>query len=251
MLERRMQAQEETNYLLRIIAEVRKDHPTLSCRAMYAKLNPQCMGRDAFESMCLQHGFSSERSIGRPKTTNSNGVIRFDNLLLDMKLTTVNQAWVSDITYFDVKGQYYYITFIMDAFSRLIIGHSTSKRLFTIQTTLPALQMAIKTRKGLIPEGLIFHSDGGGQYYEKQFLRLTVKHKMRNSMCEVAYENGKAERLNGTIKNNYLRHFDIQTFEQLTEYVDRSVALYNTDRPHKSLGYKSPIDFEKKQVNLQ
>jgi putative transposase len=56
--------------------------------------------------------------------------------------------------------------------------------------------MLLKTRRHNIPEGVIFHSDGGGQYYA----RITEKYGI--SMCEFAYENGKAERLNGVIKNN-------------------------------------------------
>lgn len=55
-----------------------------------------------------------------------------------------------------------------------------------------------------VKPGLIFHSDGGGQYYAKEFIAFTVRHKMVNSMCEMAYENGKAERVNGVINNTYL-----------------------------------------------
>ena len=63
-------------------------------------------------------------------------------------------------------------------------------------------------------------------------------------MCEYAYENGKAERINGIIKNNYLKHQDIRSFDQLKNVLDRSVSLYNNDRPHKSIGYKTPQERE-------
>jgi hypothetical protein len=74
---------------------------------------------------------------------------------------------------------------------------------------------------------------------------------MKNSMCEFAYENGKAERLNGIIKNNYLAFYSITSYGQLIEGVDRAVTLYNEQRPHKALKYKSPIEFEKELVFLK
>ena len=64
-------------------------------------------------------------------------------------------------------------------------------------------------------------------------------------MCEYAWENGKAERINGVIKNNYLEHRHITTFKQLVREVDRSVQLYNHEKPHIMLKRKSPIQFEK------
>ena len=70
--------------------------------------------------------------------------------------------------------------------------------------SVTALRPAIKNRNGKIAKGIIFHSDGGGQHSDKEFLKYTSANKMKNSTGEYAYENGKAERLNGVIKNNYL-----------------------------------------------
>ena len=82
---------------------------------------------------------------------------------------------------------------------------------------------------------LIFHSDGGGQYFDKEFLKLTSLHQFKNSMCEFAWENGQAERINGVIKNNYLIHRTIKSYEELVTEVDRTVYLYNHDKPHIKL----------------
>jgi len=251
LLDRRMQREELSAYLLPLIIQIRGDHPTLSCRAMYAKLKPTSIGRDRFEQLCKFNGFSIERRLSRCTTTNSTGVQRFDDLLTDRVLTRMDEAWSSDITYYEVGGRFYFITFIMDCFSRRILGYAVSKTLTTEQTTLPALRMALRIRGGKVTPQMIFHSDGGGQYYDKEFVRLTAEHKMRNSMCEYAWENGKAERLNGTIKNNYLKHQEIRSFPQLQKKVDRAVTLYNTERPHKALKYQIPIDFEKKLLILQ
>ncbi len=251
LLDRRMQQDEENAYLLVLIAQVRADHPTLSCRAMYYKIKPEGLGRDSFERLCKQQGFSIERKLNYYRTTDSSGVVRFEDLLKTTLLKNIDQAWSSDITYFEIKDRFYYITFIMDCYSRRILGHAVSQRLTTEQTTLAALKGAVKTRKGQLPEHIIFHSDGGGQYYDKEFLKYTAFYKMRNSMCEFAYENGKAERLNGIIKNNYLRFYNIDTFEGLQKSVDRAVALYNYQRPHKSLNYQCHVSYENNIVLLQ
>lgn len=250
LLDRRMKQNETFAYLNLVVAQIRNDHPTMSCRAMYYKIQPDKIGRDKFEQLCKDWGFMSEQPVKLPRTTDSTGVIRFNNLLANFTLTDINQVYSSDITYFEVSGTYYYLTFIIDCYSRRILGHKASQRLTTEHTTLPALQQALKTRNFTITEGIIFHSDGGGQYFDKEFLALTTKYHFRNSMCEMAYENGKAERINGIIKNNYLIHYPIKTFEQLKKMLDRSVSLYNKEKPHKALHYLSPIDYENKLLSL-
>ena len=249
-IERRMKEQSYYETLNVIIAQVRKNHPTLNCKAMYSMIQPEGIGRDKFERMCFELGYFVEKKINYKTTTNSFGVTRFDNLLTGLVLTGINQAFSSDITYFDIAKRFYYITFIIDCFSRLIVGWSVSRNLTTEDTTLEALEMSIRTRGKNLPEDIIFHSDGGGQYYDKGFLSLTRLYKFRNSMCEYAYENGKSERINGTIKNNYLKFYEIKSYQELVKGVDRAVKLYNEERPHKSLKYKTPLAFEKELLNL-
>ena len=232
--------------LYKIATQIRKDHPTLNCKAMYYKIMPEGLGRDKFERLCSEWGLTQERPINRIRTTFSTGVIRFGNYYKDVVFTKTNQAFVSDITYYEVDGKFYYITFIMDAFSRYIVGYNASNRLLTEHTTIPAMEMALKYKNYQVEPGIIFHSDGGGQYFDKAFLALTKQYKLKNSMCEYAYENGKAERINGIIKNNYLKYATIKTFGELQKELDRSVSLYNNERPHKNLKYKTPKEIEKK-----
>ena len=72
-------------------------------------------------------------------------------------------------------------------------------------------------------------------------------------MCEFAWENGKAERINGVIKNNYLKHRRIRNLNELIKEVDRSVKLYNFDKPHIGLQRLTPIKFERqlKETSMQ
>jgi transposase InsO family protein len=236
--------------ILMLVYRVRQDHPTMGLRDIYFKITPIDIGRDRFEILCKQSGLMVERTHNWRRTTDSSGVIRFDNLLIGLVINKPNQVWQSDITYFEINGRFYYITFIIDAFTRVIVGYAVSQRLKTEQTTLPALEKAIKSRIDLKVsiDALIFHSDGGGQYYDTHFILLTRKYNIISSMCQYPWENGKAERINGVIKNNYLIHRNINSFEQLQTEVDRSVLLYNTEKPHIMLQRKSPKQFEKEYL---
>lgn len=233
---------EEQQQLLPVITQIRSDHPRLSVRRMYKMLNPQSMGRDKFEHFCYQYGFKLDVKRTYYRTTNSLGVTRFENLVSELKLTAVNQAWASDITYYRIGERFYYLTFIIDLYSRFIAGYAVSNGLLTEQTTIPALQMALKQR--LPDHGLIFHSDGGGQYYCKAFLAITKSHQIKNSMCETPYENAHAERINGTLKNDYVIPYGPQNYEQLITLTEKAVKMYNFFRPHSALGYISPAAFE-------
>jgi putative transposase len=228
--------------LLPLIEELRLEHPGVAVRQLYLILRPEHIGRDKFESLCFEHGFKLPKRKAYKRTTDSTGVIRFPNLIEGREFTAINQAWVSDITYFQIGERVYYITFIMDLFSRKIVGYSVSKRLLTDQTTSPALRMALAQRKP--GAGVIFHSDGGGQYYCKTFLKLTEDHKIKNSMCDVVFENPHAERINGTIKNQYLKGYKPYSYESLTMMTARAVYNYNNIRPHKSLKQLTPAAFE-------
>lgn len=242
-MDRRMHEQEQQLLLLPIIEELRVEHPGVAARQLYWMVKPTHIGRDKFEDLCFKNGFKLKRSKAYKKTTDSHGVIRFPNLIAGREFTAINQAWSSDITYYQIGRSFYYLTFIIDLFSRTIVGYSVSRRLLTEQTTMAALIMAFKERDPA--EGLIFHSDGGGQYYCKDFLKLTLKYKMRNSMCDVAYENPHAERINGTIKNQYLKGYNPQSFESLELMTSRAIQNYNWVRPHQSLKNMPPAEFER------
>lgn len=79
----------------------------------------------------------------------------------------------------------------------------------------------------------------------KNFLAFTSKMKLRNNMCEHAWQKGMAKRLNGGIKNNYLKHRTIQNFKELAKEVDRLVLLCNNDKPHRVEKKKHRIRLKK------
>lgn len=239
-LERQRALAEQQALLLPLMHQIRIDHPAMGAKMLYEKLQPAGMGRDQFIEFYNLCGFKLQPARNWRKTTNSNGVIRFPNHLAGRELTGVNQAFVSDITYYEIAGCFYYLTFITDVYSRKIKGYGASRSLKTRCTTLPALRQLLATK----PEGkAIFHSDGGGQYYCKEFLKLTRGHFI-NSMGESAYENPHAERINGTIKNDYVRHYGPQNFRELLRLLSKAVTNYNEYRPHQSLDNYTPQQVE-------
>ena len=244
MLKRRRYKFEEQEQLIPLINEIRRDHPRMSARDIYLKLQPGCMGRDQFERFCMDSGYRIKKLRNFRVTTNSLGVTRFPNMIKDIEVTRVNQVFVSDITYFDIGSDTYYLTFIMDLFNREIVGWCASDNLRTESTTLPALHRVITERGRANLIGAIMHSDGGGQYYCNEFKKLTKDLGMINSMTEEkVYENSHAERLNGIIKNNYLYPYGPTNMTSLKKLLDKAVFMYNTGKPHKALGKLTPSKF--------
>lgn len=245
-LNRQLKSLEEHEQLIVLVNQIRLDHPSMSSRQMYRLLKPTYMGRDRFEAFCFENGFKVMIKRSFHRTTNSIGVTRFANLLPGRELTGINQVWVSDITYYQIDDTFFYLTFILDLYSRMIVGYSVARDLATISTTLPAMKMALESRS--VSEGTIIHSDGGGQYYCKEWLALTRENNFRNSMCNSPYENPHAERINGIIKNDYLVGYNPKTYIQLETMTAKAVMKYNWEKPHGSLGNISPQQFE---VNLK
>ena len=237
-LDRQLKELEESGYLEIIIKQIRKKHPTMGLRYMYEMIKPEVMGRDKFIAYCKDLGLMQKQKFKPIRTTDSSGVYRFPNRIADLKIVKVNQVWSSDITYYQIGDEVYFITFIIDNYSRLIVGWSASAR------------HSHQCKRGIDLGGLIFHSDGGGQYYAKIFLKFTEKKGFINSMCEYAYQNGKAERINGVIKNNYLRPWACKSKAELIIKVDQACTNYNNEKPHKELKMLSPLNFEKKCLTL-
>lgn len=250
MLQRQNTTRSISLQVLLIVEKIRSDHPTMGIREMYFKIKPDGLGRDRFEALCIAHGFQMEKPRNFRKTTDSQGVKRFPNLLEGLKIERMNQVWQSDITYFDIGSKFYYITLIQDSYTKVIVGYTASSRLTTEQTTLVAIKMGIKQYEINKLTGLTIHSDGGGQYYANDFLTITKKHGLINSMGKTCYENAMAESLNGVVKNKYLKHWNISSFKQLQQALDRVVTLYNYDKPHSSLNRLTPKQFESNCISL-
>lgn len=234
-----------------LIMQVREIHPAMGIRTIYELCQPEGIGRDAFVNIGIYYGLRVKVFHNKTRTTFSSPYSRYKNLLINKKLNNINQLWTSDLTYFKVADKDFYIVFIMDVYSRLIIGYSVADNMRAENNVL-ALKMALKTR-GIknYHHNLIHHSDRGGQYISDDYTTLLIEHKISISMCNIVYENAHIERVNGTIKNQYLIHWNITSFSQLQIEVKRAVETYNKQKPHSALNGLTPNAFEQKIKELK
>ena len=226
------------------ILKIRQIHPGMGLRLMYEQFDPEGIGRDAFISLGLRNGFRLKIAPNPIITTRSVSYCLYPNLIVDMKLTVVNQLWVSDLFYFHLNGKHYYVVLIMDVYSRRIVGYNAANNMRAEQN-VKALQMALQLR-GIkdYQKKLIHHSDRGGQYISEAYTSLLSDYGIQISMCTNVLDNSYMERVNGTIKNSYLKLWPIENELQLTtQYIHKAIDGYN-NRQHQSLGKKTPIEFE-------
>lgn len=224
------------------VIEVRKDYPRISARKIHYMLGIKEVGINSFESFVSEQGLGVKKYRSFIRTTYS-GKVWYPNLIQGLELKGINRLWVSDITYFITNYGTFYIVIIMDVYSRRIIGYTASDNLLAVNNHT-ALSIAMRTRRQEKYKNLIHHSDKGSQYGETKYLTRLKDASIQISMAENCLENAYAERINGTIKNDYLRYHNIKSLKQLKTSLDKVVKLYNTC-PHSELGYLSPIGFEK------
>jgi transposase InsO family protein len=168
------------------------------------------------------------------------------NLRLDEPVPTrTDQIWVGDLTYLRLGKRWRYLATVMDLFSRRIIGWTLAKNR-TTDVTLRALRRAISLRDPR--PGLLFHSDRGIEYSAygyQDFLRTRgivpsmnrPRHCQDNAHMESFFHSLKAEL---THRRDY--GSDVELNASVAGYIDR---FYNAKRIHSSLGYHSPVEFER------
>lgn len=223
---------------------IREDHPELGCRKMAILIKEPGYGRDKTEGLLLKNGFRILYPPNYIKTTHSVRFSRFKNLIEGLRIKAINKVIQTDITYLWIKDRFYYLVFIIDLYSRYIIGYNASCGLET-EANIKALKMMINLRGKENLKQLIHHSDKGTQYNCKKYLDILEAHDIKVSMCKQAWENAYAERINRTIKDEYLRHRNISCLQSLRKELTRAVKLYNTKRPHWSLPQQmAPANFE-------
>lgn len=176
------------------------------------------------------------------RTTNSaHPYPRYPNLVEDLVVVRPDQVWVSDVTYIRLGQEFVYLAVIMDVCACAIRGWALSRSLDG-ELTLTALKQALE---GHYPE--IHHSDQGVQYAASNYVQVLISHQVQISMAAVgkAEENGYAERLMRTIKEEEVDLSEYQSFEDAFQQIGRFMEdVYMTKRIHSSLGYLTPVEFE-------
>jgi transposase InsO family protein len=150
-----------------------------------------------------------------------------------------DQLWVADITYVTSNKGFLYLSLITDAYSHKVMGYHIANNLESIHTT-NALRMALESINEA--NNLIHHSDRGLQYCCSEYVELLKANNIQISMTENGdpLENPIAERINGIIKNEYLKHYSITNQSTAMQILERVVTKYNQQRPHQSINMLTP-----------
>ncbi len=225
--------------------ELRREHPGCGVEKMYYTLKPDFIGRDRFIETFMALGYRLKRKKNYQRTTIASKLY-YPNLIEGMTLTGASQLWQSDITYIRVKDRFYYAVFIIDVYTRKIVGYQVSQTM-RAEANVKALRMALMEH----PPPRIHHSDRGSQYTYKRYTCLLESLGTDLSMGLIAQDNAYAERINGTIKNEYLHYWNPQSFNQLKHQMNKAVKHYNMKRIHNSLERATPIGVETTKQNYQ
>lgn len=219
--------------------ELRKEHPGCGVEKMYYVLRPDFIGRDRFIDIMMDVGFRVQYKKNYKRTTYSIAN-QYPNLIKGYLVNKPSIIWQSDITYISLGERFYYAVFIIDVYTKLIVGHKISNHMRGT-ANLEALEIALKEYEA--PE--IHHSDRGSQYLYYDYINRLKSSGSNISMALSAQDNAYAERINRTIKEEYLDYWKPKTFEELQRNISKAVWHYNEKRIHKNLNNMTPREFYK------
>jgi transposase InsO family protein len=157
-----------------------------------------------------------------------------------------DKVWTADISYIWTFEGWLYLAVVMDLYSRRIVGWAMHDRIKK-QLTLDALAMAYWQRKP--SEGLLHHSDRGSQYACHDYQKRLKTYGMQVSMSKKGdcWDNAPVERFFGSLKSERLTAFRFKTRNAAKYEILDYITYYNSIRLHSSLGYLSPMAYEKEQ----
>jgi putative transposase len=223
---------------------IRRQMPRIGTRKLHEQLQPMLgplgIGRDSLFEVLRRH-----RLLIRPRkrfvpTTNSHHTLPVcPNLLKLTKPEGPGRVVVADQTYLRLERGFCYLSLVSDLYSRKILGLDVSP---TLETAGPlrALTMALKGIRH--HDWFIHHSDRGVQYCSTEYRTFLESHGGLSSMSAPGcpYDNAVAERINGILKSEFYLDRIFASIHQAREAVLEAVTIYNTLRPHLSLGMMTP-----------
>lgn len=187
------------------------------------------------------------RRRGLPKDEGTRSEIADNVLDRQFKAEAPNQKWVADFTYIWSAEGWLYVAVVLDLYSRRVVGWSMQASM-TSQLVADALMMAV-WRRGR-PMALLHHSDQGSQYTSGHFQDLLREQGIQCSMSRAGevWDNSAMESFFSSMKTERVARKVYRTREEIRgdvfDYIER---FYNPLRRHSTLGYVSPIEFEKAQ----
>jgi putative transposase len=243
-------AEQRRQELLGVIEEV---HVEVKQRYGSPRMTPELndRGYTCSENMVAKlmkaHGIQAKAPKRFIRTTDSNHQLPVAENLLDRDFdpSGPNEAWSADITYIPTREGWLYLAVVEDLFSRMIVGWSMDETMAS-RLVVDALEMAIQRRR---PEaGLLSHSDRGSQYASDHYQRVLVSEGIVCSMSAVGqcWDNAPVESFFGRLKceiaSDVMFSSRDQARAEIFEYLE---VFYNRVRRHSSLGFLSPVDYER------
>lgn len=210
------------------------------------------VGKERVRRLMKLHGIKARAKRKYKATTDSNHNLPVAENLLNREFTpaTPDAVWTSDITYIATDEGWLYLAVVIDLFSRQVVGWSMKAHMRT-ELVSDALHMAWFRRR---PQpGVIFHSDRGSQYCSHEFQSALSGYGMRSSMSRKGncWDNAVTESLWGSLKVARLHGRRFETRREAMDEVIDWLTFYNHRRLHSTLGYVSPMQFERAWLAAQ
>ena len=209
---------------------------------------PRCQ----VQRLMKTHGIQGAKRRGKPwRTTRPDpqATRRPDLVQRDFAAEAPNRLWVADISYLRCWEGLVFFAFVLDAYSRMIVGWQLASHMRT-DLVLDALRMALGQRGAGADVELVHHSDRGSQYTSIDYAQTLADNRVLASVGSVgdAYDNALAESFVDSFKTELIRDRVWRSRSQLELAVVEYIGWYNHARLHESLGYIPPIEYEQQHA---
>jgi putative transposase len=206
------------------------------------------VGRSRVERLMRQNGLQGAKRRGKPwRTTraDSSAMRSPDRVQRDFEASKPDELWFADFTYLRCWEDLVFFSFVIDAYSRRIVGWQFASHMRT-DLVLDALRMALHQRQPGADVALVHHSDAGSQYTSIDYTQTLDDHGVLGSIGTVgdAYDNATAESFVDSFKTELIADRVWATRSQLELAVVEYVAWFNNERIHESLGDRPPREIE-------
>jgi len=208
----------------------------------------ESVARCQVQRLMRAHGIQGAKRRGKPwRTTIPDPAARRRPDLVQRQFTMQepNRLWVGDLSYLRCWEGVVYFAFVLDAFSRRVVGWQLASHTRTT-LVLDALRMALGTREHGADFRLVAHSDRGSQYTSADYTQVLDDHHVLASVGSVrdAYDNAMAESFVDSFKTELLADRIWRTRPQLELAVVEYISWFNHDRLHTGIGDIPPVEFE-------
>jgi putative transposase len=248
--------QVEDERLLPVIRDMHKaNYEAYGYRRMWRALGRagETVARCRVQRLMASDGIQGAKRRGKPwRTTIADpDAVRSPDLVnREFAATGPNALWVADFTYLRCWEGRLFFSFVIDVFSRMIVGWQLAANMRTT-LVLDALRMALGLRAAGADVALVHHSDAGSQYTSYDYTQELTDQRVLASIGTVgdAYDNALAESFVDSYKTELISDRVWRTRSQLELATAKWVAWFNHDRLHESLGDIPPVEFEQLHAN--